>query len=295
VAAHNMPAAEVVITDDLVRGLLRDQHPDLLGFPLSEFTNGWDNIIFRLGDEYAVRLPRREMAAGPLLDEQRWLPELASRLPLPIPAPVRVGVPGRGYPWHWSVCPWLLGEVAAESVLANPTLEAARLGEFVSALHQPAPEGLPVNAALRGQPLHRLTDRLDLHLTRGAVARPDNLRDRWHALVAVDEWTAPPVFLHGDLHTANLLVDDGAISAVIDFGDLAAGDPAVDLAIAWMLFDEPARSAFRAGAGAAQDNALWSRAEAWALYFAVIYVSNSADNSLIASIGGELLEALISD
>lgn len=287
-----MPAAEVEITDELVRALLRDQHPDLADLPLREFTNGWDNVIYRSGDEYIVRLPRRVMAAGPLRDEQRWLPELADRLPLPIPAPVRVGVPGRGYPWHWSVCPWFDGVVAAETELADPGREARRLGEFVAALHRPAPDDLPVNAALRGQPLRLLGERLELHLARGVVARPGKVRDRWHALTGVDVWAGPPVWLHGDLHTANVLVHEGAISAVIDFGDLTAGDPAVDLAIAWMLFDEPARSIFRSAAGA-EDDALWSRAEAWALYFAVIYVSNSADNPLIGGIGRRLLDELL--
>jgi aminoglycoside phosphotransferase (APT) family kinase protein len=289
-----MPVAEVEITHDLVRGLLHDQHPDLGELPLRELTNGWDNVIYRLGDQYTVRLPRREMAAGPLRDEQRWLPGLAERLPLPIPAPVRVGVPGRGYPWHWSVCPWFRGSVAAESQVTDPEREARRLGEFVAALHRPAPEGLPVNAALRGQPLRRLDERLEMHLARGAVAAPAEIRERWRVLTAVDDWTAPPVWLHGDLHTANVLVDDGAISAVIDFGDVTAGDPAVDLTIAWMLFDEPARSEFRSSAGAGGDAALWSRAEAWGLYFAVIYVSNSADNPLIGGIGRRLMATLMS-
>jgi aminoglycoside phosphotransferase (APT) family kinase protein len=282
----------VAIDDDLVRGLLRDQHVDLADLPLYEFTNGWDNVIYRLGDEFTVRLPRREMAAGPLRDEQVWLPELATRLPLPIPAPLRVGVPGRGYPWHWGICPWFEGEVAAESVLSDPAREAERLGAFVAALHEPAPVGLPVNAASRGRPLRLLAGRLDEHLARGAVEHAEEIHARWHELASVREWTAPPAWLHGDLHTANLLVDGGAISAVIDFGDLTAGDPAVDLAIAWMLFDEPARSVFRSGAGSADDDALWSRAEAWALYFAVIYVSNSADNPVIGEIGRRLLAAL---
>ena len=288
-----MPAAEVAITDELVRSLLRDQHPDLADLPLSKLANGWDNVIYRLGDDFTVRMPRREMAAGPALDEQRWLPDLADRLPLPIPAPVRVGVPARGYPWHWSVCPWFDGEVAAEAELADPVREAERLGGFVAALHEPAPEGLPVNAALRGQALRRLAGRLDDHLARGAVDRPDEVGDRWRRLVAVDEWVGPAVWLHGDLHTANLLVDDGEISAVIDFGDLTAGDPAVDIAIAWMLFDEPARTVFRVTARAGDDDALWSRAEAWALYFAVIYVSNSADNPRFARMGTELLAAVL--
>src|SRR5687767_10899591 len=101
-----MPAAEVDVTPELVRALLREQHPDLADLSLELIGEGWDNVMYRLGDEYSVRVPRREMAAPLVLHEQQWLPQLAARLPIPVPAPVRIGVPGLGYPWHWSVLPW---------------------------------------------------------------------------------------------------------------------------------------------------------------------------------------------
>jgi aminoglycoside phosphotransferase (APT) family kinase protein len=119
VAAQNMPAAEVEVTERLVRDLVVDQHPDLAELPLRGLANGWDYVIFRLGYELTVRLPRRAMAADLVEHEQRWLPRLADRLPIPIPAPVRLGQPALGYPWRWSVCPWFDGTVAAETALAD--------------------------------------------------------------------------------------------------------------------------------------------------------------------------------
>jgi aminoglycoside phosphotransferase (APT) family kinase protein len=286
-----MPAAEVSVDDSLVRALLADQHSDLAALPVVEIAHGWDNAIYRLGDHLTVRLPRRAVAAALLENEQRWLPELAPRLPIPIPTPVRVGTPGRGYPWGWSVCPYLPGRMAADVTLTDPVGQAERLGEFVVALHRPAPSDAPDNVALRGHPLAELTERLEMHLGRGVVSDADAVRGRWAELSTADAWQHRPVWLHGDLHTANVLVDHGAISAVIDFGDITAGDPAVDLAIAWMLFDEGARAVFRSRVEA--DDARWARAEAWALYFAVIYLANSADNARVRRMGGALLAAVL--
>src|SRR6185369_15012339 len=103
---RDMPAAEVAVDAALVRALLADQHPDLARLAVVEVANGWDNVVFRLGDALSVRMPRRLLGAELIAHEQRWLPALAASLPLPIPAPVRIGAPGRGYPWSWSVCPW---------------------------------------------------------------------------------------------------------------------------------------------------------------------------------------------
>ena len=291
-AAHNMPAAEVVVTDRLVSALLLEQHPDLAGLPLTELANGWDNVIYRLGTDHTVRVPRRTAAATLVLNEQRWLPTLAARLPMAIPSPVRVGVPGQGYPWNWSVCRWFEGEVAADVELADPEREARRLGEFLAALHQPAPGDAPENP-YRGHAVRLLAPRVEENLARVDLpaAEAQAVRDHWSTLERTPEWDAPPVWLHGDMHTANLLVGDGEISAVIDFGDITSGDPAVDLAIGWMLFDPADRETFRSTAGAT-DRALWTRAEAWALHFALVYAANSADNPRMGRIGRELLDAV---
>lgn len=291
-----MPAAEIDVDADLVRRLLAEQHPDLASLPLQLLANGWDNVIFRLGDELAVRLPRRQLGADLVATEHRWLPALADRLPLDIPAPIRTGAPGAGYPWAWSVCPFFAGDVAADVPLLDPTREAERLGAFLAALHTEAPAGLPANGFLRGQRVAELDDRFATNLARlDAVADVAALRCRWEELAGVDEWTGPPLWVHGDLHTANTIVADGAIRAVIDFGDMTGGDPAVDLAIGWMLFDDDARSRFRSAAGVTTsiDDATWQRAQLWGLHFAVLYLLHSADSARFARMGSRLLGALL--
>ena len=129
------PAAEFDIDRAFVAGLLADQHPDLAHLPLREVDAGWDNALFRLGEQLAVRLPRRAVAAPLIVHEQTWLPRLAEQLTLPIPAPVRVGTPARGYPWHWSVVPWLTG-MAADQHEPDPA-QARPFAAFLRSLHIP--------------------------------------------------------------------------------------------------------------------------------------------------------------
>ena len=192
-AAQNMPAAEVDMTEAMVRRLLDEQHSDLADHLLRLVANGWDNVIFRLGDELVVRLPRRQMAADLVLNEQRWLPELADRLPLPIPAPIRSGVPSDQYPWHWSVCPWFDGAVAADVALADPAVEARRLGRFMAALHVPAPDGAPENP-FRAHPIGQLSERFVPRLGQlDGVHDVDVIRRRFERLVDVEEFHGDPV------------------------------------------------------------------------------------------------------
>src|SRR4051794_4338284 len=133
------PAAEVEVDEDLVRSLLMSQHPDLAELPLTYFKAGWDNVLWRLGHDLQVRLPRRYAAAWLTLHEQRWLPQLAPLLPLPVPSPVRIGSPTAEYPWAWSVVPWLDGEPGDAVVTVDAAPTAACLGRFLAILHQPAP------------------------------------------------------------------------------------------------------------------------------------------------------------
>lgn len=297
-AALNVPAAEVEVTDDLVHRLLLEQHPDLADRELTRVANGWDNVIFRLDGggtaPLTVRVPRRQLGADLVANEHRWLPELATRLPIAIPSPVRRGEPNDEYPWKWSVCPWFDGEVAADADVADSGREAQRLGAFVAALHVPAPSDAPRNVYRCG-PVTEPRPRFERALEQlaGLVDAP-RIRARWEELVDVADWSGAPVWLHGDLHTANVIVHDGAINAVIDLGDLTAGDPAVDFAIGWMLFGDEDRSSFRT-AGGDVDDATWSRAQAWALHFAVMYLAHSADSPRFERMGRSLLAVLAID
>lgn len=290
---QNMPEAEVDVTSDLVRALLTDQHPDLADLPIHELANGWDNVIFRLGDELTIRLPRREMAARLIDHEQAVLPGLAEQVPIAIPAPVRVGRPGCGYPWSWSVNPWIAGTIAATTPVIDPSREAQRLGEFMAGLHTTAPTDAPPNP-YRG---HFIGKNTTVNVERSAqLDWGDEMLARWHHLIEIEPWPHAPTWIHGDLHGANLLVDNGEISGVIDFGDVCAGDPATDLSIAWAMFDVDDRSVFRAAASRGEhevDDATWQRAEAWALHFAVIYTLHSADNPTMGAIGQTLRLVLL--
>ncbi len=203
-AAQNMPAAEVEITADLVRALLAEQFPHLTARPLTLVANGWDNTIFRLGDDLLVRMPRRSISADLVEHEHRWLPELAARLPIPICAPLHRGRPGCGFPWSWSVCPWFDGDVAADVVLADPAREAERLGAFVNALHRPAPADAPYNEFRRGKPIAEFIPRIETNLASletspdpvhpgpvPARTRFAPVHDRLAQLADVAEWDGP--------------------------------------------------------------------------------------------------------
>lgn len=286
----DMPSAEVDVGAQLVRDLLADQFADIADRPVSLLANGWDNFSFRVGNDLVARLPRRALSAILVEHEAEWLPRLAPGLPLPVPAPRHLGQPGHGYPWHWVIAPWIDGRhVIGASVDSDAA--ADDLGAFLDALHRPAPPDAPKNV-YRGIPLRErdvstrrrladLADRID----------SKRLLDLWDAALASPPYLGEPLWLHGDLHPLNLLADDGRLTGVIDFGDITSGDPATDLAIAWMLFDEPARSRFRSVYGRA-DDAMWERARGWAISLATSYLAFSADNPPMADIGTATLDRL---
>ncbi|MCU1370844.1 MAG: putative kinase, aminoglycoside phosphotransferase family, partial [Ilumatobacteraceae bacterium] len=289
----DQPAAEVVITAPLVRALLTDQHPDLADRPLVELAHGWDNVAFRLGHDLIVRLPRRALAAPLVLHEQRWLPDLAPTLPLPVPAPLRIGQPNADYPWTWSIVPWFEGRSALTDPPADPVAAARSLGAFLRALHRPAPADAPPNP-YRGIPLagrdeltNQWIDQLPDHIDSPQV------RACWGAHVALPRWDAPPVWLHGDLHPHNVVVHEGAVAAIIDFGDITSGDPATDLGIAWMLLPAAARPVLRDAAGA--DDATWARGRGWALALGLAYLANSASTPGFARLGRRTIDAVLAD
>lgn len=279
-----MPAAEIDVTVDLVRQLLAQQHPDLADLSLGVLANGWDNMVCTVGSELLARLPRRALAAELVAHEQRWLPVLAPRLRLPIPAPVRIGHAAGGYPWSWSLVPYLPGRAAALTPPQDLNSAAAALGEFLAALHVPAPEDAPTNR-FRGGALAARADRVFEHLGLMPSGPDVDLAAAiWKSALDADAWAGPPTWLHGDLHPANILVDAGQVSAVIDFGDITSGDPATDLSLAWMMFPARERDTFRQVYGKADDHT-WARARGWALSLSLAFLTFSADNPLMAGIG----------
>ncbi|WP_020538896.1 phosphotransferase [Lewinella cohaerens] len=263
------PAAEIIIDEKLVRSLLKEQHPDLAQLDLKYVAEGWDNKIYKLGQDFLIRLPRRQQALPYIIREQEWLPQLAPSLPIPIPSPIRFGQAQGEYPWPWSITPWFPGRPAAEAL--PEAKEAPRFAHFLKKLHHPpAPANAPHNAS-RGCTLNSRADkteaRIERFISEGLISA--NISEIWEeALLALDE-QAPKHLIHGDLHPKNIITHQGKFSAIIDWGDITAGDPATDLASFWMLFsDQNARNIGLSDYGT--HPALLARAKGWAVFFGTI-------------------------
>jgi aminoglycoside phosphotransferase (APT) family kinase protein len=284
----------VPIDVPLVRRLLRSQFPqwsDLAVRPVE--SGGWDNAIYRLGPDLAVRLPRRRIGADQTEKEHQWLPVLGPQLPLAVPVPVGKGVPGEGYPWHWTVCPWLSGEVAALAPVADMTGVALSLARFVRALHAIDPAGGPVSE-FRGGPLaarDRATRASALMLPASLDVRA--LLEVWETAVESPAWAGPPVWQHGDLHPANLLVSNGELAGVIDFGLLCVGDPACDLMVAWTYLSADARQVFRDALAVAGPT--WARGRGWALHLGMRAAAYSADDPMLGEIARYTIAEILAD
>ena len=261
----------------LVRRLVGAQFPqwDALGIEPVEI-DGWDNRTFRLGDDMTVRLPSAKAYAAQVAKEHRWLPRLALLLPLPIPTPLAMGSPAEDYPWHWSIYRWLDGANATTERIADMSQFAIALAGFLVALQSIAPDGGPPPGEHnfhRGGALavYDAETRRAIETLRGTLDT-SGATDAWEA--ALDsQWHAPPVWVHGDFGASNMLVNDGRLSAVIDFGSSAVGDPACDLTIAWTMLSENSRDAFRSALSL--DEAAWARARGWALWKGLITMADA--------------------
>ena len=296
-----LPRAEIDIAPSLVLSLLSEQQPDLAALPLEYVGNGWDNALFRLGEDLVVRLPRREVADGLMVAEQRWLPRLAAHLSVPTSVPLRAGVPGPGYPWHWSVCRWVEGAAGSTAPRAGRRGAARPLARFLAEFHRPAPPDAPVSPVGRGGPPAARDDVVRARLA-SLPALPGlpaaRLLDVWQAALAAPAWSQASLWLHGDLHPGNLVLGpDGMLAGVVDFGDLCSGDPATDLAAAWLVFDAAGREAFRAELDALRptDPATWTRARGWALSMGGAMVASSDDSPAFRALGLEILSEVLED
>ncbi|MFF0944832.1 aminoglycoside phosphotransferase family protein [Kocuria sp. CPCC 205300] len=293
-----MPAPELRPTTALVRRLLEEQLPAplraLATQPLALAAQGWDNAMFRLGPAHAVRLPVRQAAVVCLEHEQRWTAVVSAPLAalgIDAPVPVFPGRPGSGYPWPWLVARWIEGEAVALLPVARRDRLAADLARALTALHRPASAGAPRNP-YRGVPLAERLRTVPAPwpataavLGRGTTRR---LRDVVEDGLCAAPWSRPPVWLHGDPHPWNLVHRAGRLAGLIDFGDVCAGDPASDLAAAWLVLDGPQRAVFRAvvdGTGRYDDD-VWRRAAAWA----TLYVTALASHSTSSGPFGPVLE-----
>ncbi|MGE5603408.1 MAG: aminoglycoside phosphotransferase family protein [Nitrososphaerales archaeon] len=293
-----MPPSRSDINVSLVRQLIAEQFPQWADLPIVPVEpDGWDNRTFRLGQDLSVRLPSAAGYAAQVEKEHRWLPRLAPHLPLPIPVPLAMGLPAPHYPWPWSVYRWLDGETATLERIRDERRFAADLAQFLVALQQIDPAGGPPPGAhnfFRGAPPAVYDGE-----TRQAIATLDGEIDArtatavWETALSTT-WQGSPVWVHGDVAAGNLLADGGQLSAVIDFGSSAVGDPACDLTIAWTLLSHEGREAFRSALPL--DSGAWARARGWAVWKALItFVKHRGTNPVEAAKARHVIIEVVSD
>ena len=288
-----MHADEADIDTGLVHRLLTDQFPrwaDRVIRPVA--SSGTDNAMFRLGDELAVRLPRVSRAAADIDVERRWLPALAPHLPVAIPEIVAVGEPVDDLPWRWTVNRWLPGSNPRVDALTEPEDLAIDLAEFITALRAVDPAEGPKLG--RSGPLSDRDDATRAAITASAgLVDTDGLHGIWAEQVTVPG-SPPPAWAHGDLSPGNVLIDQGRLRAVIDFGAFGVGDPTVDLVIAWNLLPAAARPILREALDV--DDATWARGQGWALSIAAIQLPYYVDtNPALAANARHVLGQILAD
>ena len=269
------------ISTDLVARLVASQFPAWSDLPIRPVdVDGWDNASFRLGDTMSVRLPSSQEYVESIEKEHRWLPVLAGRLPLPIPALLGKGKPGCGFSRPWSVHQWIDGDpVRYEEPVADMTRFASDLAGFLAALYRIDPAGGPgpgQHNFFRGGPLavydgetQRALVTLKRHIDTDLAA------EVWRAALAAS-WDGPPVWFHGDAQPGNLLLDHGRLSAVLDFGTSGIGDPSCDTTIAWTFLSGESTGVFKYRLPV--DAATWVRGRGWAIWKAMIVLVSAIES-----------------
>ena len=276
---------EIPIDSELVRALVSRAMPHYVGLPVQPLpSSGSSNALFRLGADLLVRLPRQPGGSATIEKEAQWLPVLGPLLPVEVPQVVGVFAPDQDYPEHWSVVRWIDGEhpeVVGPETPVDPRREelAMNLAAVLTALRQADVPSAAVNAtdlwSYRGEPLATMDASTRDNITRCRALGDfgfdlDAAERLWDAAMGLPGVSARPGrrWYHGDLAAENLLMRKGSLAAVLDFGGLAIGDPAVDLVVAWEVLDRPARELFRHHVGV--DDATWLRGRAWALCIALM-------------------------
>lgn len=263
---------DVVIDVSLVQTLIAVQFPEWKDLPVVPVScSGWDNRTFHLGDKMLIRMPSTVEYEAQVEKEQYWLPKLSSSLPVQIPMPIAIGKPAKGYPWKWSIYGWIEGESVASSYIADFCELADNLAEFLIAFHRIDSTGGPLpglHSFYRGGSLEVYDSEVKPAVTALKNKIDSNtVMEIWETALATC-WREKPVWVHGDMSAGNLLVHHGKLCAVIDFGQLAIGDPACDLSIAWTLFIGKSRDVFRRKLRL--DDETWARGRAWALWKALV-------------------------
>lgn len=286
------------ITAGLVSRLIKTQFPQWAELPVRPVdVDGWDNATFRLGEQMSVRLPSGEHYVEAVEKEQRWLPVLARQLPLPIPEPLATGTPGGDFPWPWSIYRWIDGDPATEETVTDLPRFAADLADFLAALYKIDPVGGPqpgTHNYFRGGPLTVCDGetRAELEALRGHI---DTVlaAEVWQAALEAT-WDGPSVWFHGDAQPGNLLLEDGRLSAVIDFGTCGVGDPSCDTTIAWTFLSGQSSRIFKERLPV--DSGTWVRGRGWAIWKAMkVLVGALEDDPEDAIFTTHVIEKILAD
>tara|TARA_B100000959_G_scaffold167192_2_gene175062 strand:+ start:6894 stop:7823 length:930 start_codon:yes stop_codon:yes gene_type:complete len=282
----------------LVKRLVADQFPQWAHLTIEPVKiSGRDNRTFHLGDQMSIRLPSGRWYAAHVQTEQIWLPKLALHLPLPVPVPLGMGRPASEYPWHWSINQWIKGENATVERINNLDQFAGDLADFLNILRSIDASGAPPpgkenffrggDLSVYDAQIRECFDGLQDDIDVEAVAAV------WESALGA-KWSGPAEWLHGDVGADNLLVNEGRLSAVIDFGQLAAGDPACDVTIAWTFFSGTSREVFFKRLSV--DNATWLRGRGWAVWKAMlVFRANRYSDPFESARAKQVIEDVLSD
>ena len=289
---------QIHIDAALVHRLITAQFPEWAHFPVKpvEF-GGWDNRTFHLGDHMSVKLPSGDEYAPKVEKERYWLPKLAPSLPLPIPTPLAMGKPNEEYPYNWSVYKWINGDTASLERITNLSEFAISLAAFLCTLQKIGLTDTPIRSPENGERGGPLTaydsETKEAIIVLGNKIDTVTATEIWNEAIA-SVWQKPPVWVHGDIAVGNLLVEQGKLSAVIDFGGLGIGDPSCDLEIAWTLFTGESRKTFRTAINL--DNNTWARGRGWALWKALIVCAGlPGTNPLAVKESWRILDEILND
>ena len=285
---------EAKLSLEVVKQLLEEQFPDWSHYGIEPFDHqGTDNVMLKLGEDKIIRLPRSQRSEESLKKECLWLAKIESGLSIEIPHIIGVGCPSEQYPFQWVIVNYLEGSSPSDNNFLDLAQAATDLGHFIKELQRVDTTDAPL-CSRKSPSMSSDKETRQLIPALSDVFDAKEITQLWEAALEIPPWKKDPVWLHGDIHAGNLLVQNGKITGVIDFGMSGVGDPARDLMVGWMLFKEDSRKTFRDGVE--PDEAMWDRARGCALHFGIMAYSYYKNRDpFLAGLAQKTLEEVIKD